>query len=50
MEQILLEGSPEHMKAKKVTGSHQHSFTKGKSCPTNMISGSADKGRAADVV
>jgi len=50
MEQTLLEGSPESMKAQKVTRNHQHSFTKGKSCLTNTIFGSADKGRAGDVV
>lgn len=48
-EQILPEWSPEHTKAKKVAGNHLDSFTKGKSSLTNMVSGSAGKGRAADV-
>lgn len=46
----VLECSPEHIKAKKVAGNHLHTFTKGKSHLTNMVSGSAGKGRAADVV
>lgn len=39
-EWIPLEGSPEHRKAKMVTGNHQHGLIKGKSCLTKMISGS----------
>ena len=37
MERILLEIIPRPMMDKKVIGSHQHAFTKGKSCLINLI-------------
>jgi len=37
VEQILLETTLNHMKAKKVTGDSQHGFTKGKSYLTNVM-------------
>ena len=45
-----------YMKDKKVVGSSQHGFTKGKSCLTNLIAfcnertGSVDEERAVDIV
>ncbi|GAB0208209.1 mitochondrial enolase superfamily member 1 [Grus japonensis] len=56
MEQLILEAIYRHMKDKKVVGSSQHGFTKGKSCLTNLINfydemtGLVDEGRAVDIV
>ena len=56
MEQLILDTISRHMKDKKVMGSSQHGFTKGKSCLTDLrafddgMSGCVDEGRAVDVV
>ncbi|GAB0204028.1 mitochondrial enolase superfamily member 1 [Grus japonensis] len=56
MEQLILGVINKHVEEKKVTGSGQHGFTKGKSCLTNLITfydgmtGWVDEGRAVDVV
>ncbi|GAB0210022.1 mitochondrial enolase superfamily member 1 [Grus japonensis] len=55
MEQLILGVINKHVEEKKVIGSGQHGFTKGKSCLTNLIAfyddmtGWVDKGRAVDV-
>ncbi|KAK4826109.1 hypothetical protein QYF61_005247 [Mycteria americana] len=52
----LLETISKYLKNRKVSGSSQHGFTKGKSCLTNLITfynevtGLVDQGRAVDVV
>ncbi|GAB0208442.1 mitochondrial enolase superfamily member 1 [Grus japonensis] len=56
MEQLTLGVIYKYVEEKKVTGSGQHGFTKGKSCLTNLIAfydgmtGLVDEGRAVDVV
>ncbi|GAB0209616.1 mitochondrial enolase superfamily member 1 [Grus japonensis] len=56
MEQLILGVINKHVEEKKVIGSGQHGFTKGKSCLTNLMAfydgmiGWVDEGRAVDVV
>lgn len=51
-EQLILENISKRIQDKKVTGSSQHWFTKGKSCLTNLMAFYSDmtiyKGRAVD--
>ncbi|GAB0192666.1 mitochondrial enolase superfamily member 1 [Grus japonensis] len=56
MEQLILGVINKHVEEKKVTGSGQHGFTKGKLCLTNLIAfydgmiDCVDEGRAVDAV
>lgn len=55
-EQLIMKISSSHMKDKKVTGSSQHGFIKGRSVPTNLkvfyndMTALVDKGKTVDVV
>ncbi|CAM5084930.1 unnamed protein product [Eretmochelys imbricata] len=56
MEQIFKESILKHLEERKVIRNSQHGFTKGKSCPTNLIAfydkitGSVDEGIAVVVL
>jgi len=56
MNLIILESISKHTKDRKVTGSSQHGFNKGKSCRIvlialcNVMDGSADDGRRKNIV